>query len=283
MKQIPFFMTLVLFVFFSSTITLFAQNDENTLAAEHKAISGVIKDFTKSFSEISETGDKESVLQYFEEQFTSDLTFVRIGSTVRNSSGNYERLSAQLENLINSKDMKITYDIQEISKYALKGTIAVVPFVTNFEVKQGDEVVMKGSQLFTFTLRKSEDKWRVVHYTVTEIEDQRNKGACICELFEEQSRNINLVSKITFPSGSDYKTEFDEFTFKKVDAGTMILLRTGKTTHYLLDNNKMVHVLDANDKPIQELGKAENSSEAVLLILQTHIYNSNCLRILRRK
>lgn len=281
MKKLSFLV--VLFLFFGSTLTLLAQDDTNDLAAEHKAISEMIKSFTTAFSEISTTGDKESVLKHFDPKFTSDLTFVRIGNIVRNSSGDYERLSAQLENLINSKDMKITYDIQEISKYALKGTIAVVPFVTNFEVKQGDNVLMTGSQLFTFTLRKKAEKWQVVHYTVTEIEDQRNKGACLCELFEEQGRNIDMVSKIIFPSGSDYTTAFDEFAFRKVEAGTMILLRTGKNTHYLLDKNKMVHVLDADNKPIKELGKAENNSEAVLLILQSDLYDSNCVRILRRK
>ncbi|MCC5945537.1 MAG: hypothetical protein JJT94_11435 [Bernardetiaceae bacterium] len=283
MKQNNFLIALGLIILLNSPFVLFAQEDEKALEAERKAISEVVRGFTKAFSEVSETGDKTSVLKYFDPNFTSDLTYVRIGDVVRNTSGNYERLNAQLENLINSKDMKVTYEIQEITKHSIKSTIAVVPFINNFEVRQGDDLLMVGSQIFTFTMRKTGGEWRVVHYAVTEIEDQRHKGACICELFEEQKRNVDMVSKTTFPSGSDYKTELDEFAFRRVENGTLILLRTGKNTYYLWDRNKVVHVLDENEKPVKELGKAKDSSEAVLLILQGHIYADNCLRIVRKR
>ena len=116
----------------------------------------------------------------------------------------------------------------------------------------------------------------IVHYSIVQIEDEKLKGTCVCELFVGEGDDAEVVSKTTVPSGRSYSSKFDNFVFRTTESGDWII-KSPTRTFKRLASGQLVEMTADGDT--EELGIPQNKKETVLMILSEGLYKDSCARI----
>ncbi|MGF1532513.1 MAG: YybH family protein [Bernardetiaceae bacterium] len=250
---------------------------------DEKAVRGVIEAFAKAYSALSETKDKNAVLQFFDKRMIGNMSFIRIGGRVNVVENNYEKFEAHLGSLISSDGLMIQHKVSDVFHVSLTGEVAAISYQNEFEVTKGKDILRKGSQLVTITQRKFRDgQWRIILYNVTEIEDEKLKGDCLCELFESTDRGIDYVSKVIVPGGTSYNTTLDNFMFRLTTERNTII-KTGNE-FFLWQNNDGgdIFTYDVDNKTQGEKIGSDKEKRDVVLQILNHLYADKCTRLITR-
>ena len=117
--------------------------------------------------------------------------------------------------------------------------------------------------------------WKIVHYAILQIEDEKLKGTCLCEIFlEEGDGDGEVVTKTTIPAGRSYSKKFNNFEFRTTEAEWVI--REGENSFKRRRNGELVQLKGEEEI---KLGIASSKKEAVLIILQKQLYPDSCARL----
>lgn len=244
-----------------------------------------VRDFIESYAEIPETKDKAAVLKYLSPQSQSTIFYFSIADHVRLQTSDFEGFEKYLEKLMHSREMNVTYALQEIIRNDVNGDVAVVTAVINYELTQTDGFHTKGSETVTFAWKKIAGTWQIVYFTVMGIEDEKLRGTCLCEVFS--SGDDQYLVRTTMPNGRSYDDSFNEFETKEV--GRDITIHAKEHSWYTFSSTGDVWRLDSNQSAIdkidenRDLGMAKDIKAAILLIIQKDLFADKCTRIKIRK
>ncbi|MEM6299518.1 MAG: hypothetical protein AAF740_12590 [Bacteroidota bacterium] len=278
MKINPIFLSIAFMLFVGK---LYAQDEvDQQRLKDEAAVERIVKDFAREYSDLGQSKDKKKVLQFFNTHMVSNMNFIRIGGRVNVSESNYEKLEDHLEGLLTS-ELLVSHKVDQVFHISIKGDIGVISYQNNFEVTKDGDVLSKGSQLVTITQRKFNDEWKIIVYNVTEIEDAKLKGNCLCELFESTDAGIDYVSKVIIPGGTSYKKQLENFQFRPFDGQTII--KTGDLYFAWMkgqSNDIFTYDLDKEEKGVK-IGESADKKTVVLKILES-IHAESCTKLVTR-
>ncbi len=227
-----------------------------------KTLEKLTRDFATAYHKVTTTKDKNSVLKYLDPKLTSLLINTNILDKVSNLRSDYNGFDQYLTQIISTEGMKINYVVKDISRSYVSGNTGVVVYSVAFENIRDKEIWVKGNETVTMVFRKTDDDWKVIHYTVVGFEDEKFKGPCFCELF---ASTANFVAKTTIPQGKGYSTENLMFSFTIMDNKQFILL---DQRPFLWESNGNVWEMSDKNEPKRKLGVASERPEAVYTIVK---------------
>lgn len=245
----------------------FAQAQKND---ETKVLEVQLKSFAKDYSDITKTKDVNKVLGYMSPKLTSTIVYTSIRDRISYSESDYDGFAAHLRQLISTPAMKVNYKIKKILSSQISGNSGIVTYLVNFENMRNGEIWAKGNETVSMMFRKTKNKWLMVHYTVIGIEDEKFKGACLCELFASSD---NIAAKTTIPQGDRYTTEVKTFNFAEKDNSVTSIMFENDV--YAWTSNGEVWLLDSGGGTVEKVGMANKKPEAVVQIIK-YKYKKNC-------
>lgn len=252
---------------------LYAQPAE---VKDDKAIRGIIMDFAKSYSAITESRNKATVLRYFHKNMTSNMFYFGINGRSRVDNSNYEGFERYLDKILRSDQLTIKYEVQNILRGISDEDVATYTYDVNFEIKEADGIWVRGNETVSMAFRKFGDEWKAVHFTVMGIEDEKLKGTCICEIFSTLDADGEVIVKTIVPSGKSYATHFADFKFKSREGNQLI--RVEDRTYQWIRSGSLSELDEAGEVAV-ELGKAIGKKDAILLIIQQSLYAESCAKL----
>lgn len=266
-----FFRFLPLFMIFSLLLMSqgVAQNDEAT----ERYIKDFLRRFAADYSNFPKTQDKHAVLSYFSPKATSNIFVFSISGKAEVLNSDIAGFSTFMDNVIRSGGYTIKYDVTDILDVSVTGPIATVAYMVDYEVKEEGGIWAKGKETVTMALRKVDTKWKIIHYTFMQVEDEQLRGSCVCELFTSDGSGI--IGKTTIPNGKGVSSEMDIYTFPVTGREQFVKVR-GNTYKR---KSSGVLVWQINDYEEEELGMANTKKEMIELIITKHLYKDNCTNL----
>lgn len=244
---------------------------------EEEMVKKQIMNFTQAFSEFVKKKDKNIVLKYMTPDASATITYVDLNNGVKSKYVNYEAFQKRLDEFINTGEIK-SYSNISIHRIKVNGNIAVANLSTNVSLSQEGQVMINGSQIVTFILKKINNIWKIYSYSLTETTDERHKGDCVCTIFKQGT--ANFASKLRVPAGSNYSDYIEVFSFQKEGSNTVILV--GDKSYKWVEGTNVYEQNEVGENS-SALGKARTPEEAVILILQKSMYKENCIDIVLKK
>lgn len=251
------FILLFPILFLNSVVTADPQEDK-------AALEKLILSSTKAMSDYNKTKNKSAVLKHFHEKMLIDFTYISISGKVRNERIDFNEFAAHLDEISHGK-MGFTHDV-EIMRTYITGGIGVVSLTEDYEIKYNNEILNKGSQLITTTAKKFGTQWKIIRMTVIEVENEKLKGTCLCELFTgKENQGGDLIAKVTSPGGKSYNSDMFNFSFKKENKVKTIVKMEDVT--YAWENSFAIWTTDADGNKIKQIGQGASESEVVKLLV----------------
>ncbi|MCC5931214.1 MAG: hypothetical protein JJU28_18340 [Cyclobacteriaceae bacterium] len=260
----------LLFCLIFNTFNVNAQN-------ERAEVEKVVRDFAKAYENVTKSKDKESVLKFV----SRDLFSTIVNSNVIDNFGliqsSYSDFEKYITHLATTDGMAIKYNIDKVLKTHVRGRTGVVVCDISVQVSDGKTIWSRGSEATVFTLKKFNDGWKILHFSVTSLEEELNKGTCLCEMFVAKTGDI--VSKSIVPAGTSYSHKLDNFEIRH---------RGGPNFNIAVGENRYEWVRDGEIRKIESggsstvIGKAIDEHQAVLTILLQDLYKKECTEFRRK-
>lgn len=254
MKKIVILLFPILFL-----VSIVAADPED----DKEALEKLILSSTKAMSDYNKTKNKSEVLKYFHNKMLIDFTYISISGKVRNERIDFNEFAAHLDEISHGK-MGFTHDVEIMRTYITSG-IGVVNLTEDYEIKYNNEILNKGSQLITTTAKKFGTQWKIIRMTVIEVENEKLKGTCLCELFTGKGNQGDFVAKVTSPGGKSYNSDMFNFSFTKENRVKTIVKMEDVT--YTWENSFAIWTTDADGNKIKQIGQGASESEIVKLLV----------------
>jgi ketosteroid isomerase-like protein len=255
----------------------FAQEDEK------QKIKDLVKSFAKAYEGITDANDSETVLKYVSLNLRSTNVAANLMGKVNIDLANYENFRDYLDKIRGADGLKIDYKVKDIVNVEVRGNVASATYLVEYTFKKDGSVWNKGDETVSMVFVKEENQWKIVFFNFIGIEDERNRGACLCELFIASTGNY--VAKTTVPAGKSYSTTLNNFEFKN-DADGRIIKIEGKVYEWTKDNNIRLKggvTTRDNKTPENLVTDAKTAEDAVKGILSKIIYKDNCTEFAYRR
>lgn len=258
-----------------------SQKDKKTESNEPKMLEKITKEYIRAYDKVTQTKDKNSVLKYLDKKLSSVLINTSIRDKVSYLRSNYGGFEAYLAKIIATPKMKINYKLTDISKSYVGGSSGLVVYSVKYENIRDGKIWVKGKETVSLVFRKIENDWKIIHYTVIGFENEKFKGACLCELF---AGNNSFVAKTAIPQGKGYFTESLSFSFSVAEGNKQKIMlqrevypgqkiESGQQTYpvekaYFWEANGEIWDIDEKEKPKRKLGVTSQKTEAVYIIVK---------------
>ncbi|MEM7657921.1 MAG: hypothetical protein AAF399_17480 [Bacteroidota bacterium] len=252
----------------------FAQDEKAT----QTELEAFLDNFAKDYANLPKSKNIQSLLKYFDEKAKSNIFSFGISGQSRVSNSDIPGFESYLKSIIRASEINLTYDIQDIYHTYTTSTFASLSYSLNYETKETNGIWVKGVETVMMALEKSNDQWKIVHYSIIQVEDEKLKGTCLCEIFLTEEADGEVVTKTTIPDGRSYSKKFNNFEFKTIEGEWLI--RAGDDSFKRRANGEMVML---NGEEETKLGIANSRREAVLIILKERIYADSCARLQTKK
>ncbi|MDX2245175.1 MAG: nuclear transport factor 2 family protein [Bacteroidia bacterium] len=264
-----YYLALMAVMFLLKPTYLQAQTDVET----EKLIISQLRAFAEAYVNLPNSKNKANVLRYFSKDATSNIFVFNISGLSRVQNGDYNGFDAYLDNLIRTQGITIGYEIGDRIDVEVSGNVATLVYRVNYETKIPDGIWVKGRELVTMALEKKAEEWKIVHYTFMQVEDEKLKGTCLCELFTSDGEDAEVVAKTTVPSGRSYTTKFDNMEFRTTGSDQMIKVQ--EKYFKRAGTGKLLAIKDGEEV---EIGISNSKRETVLLVIEA-LYKDSCARI----
>lgn len=265
---------LVVFLLLGFGISTSVQAQETN--TDEAALRATLTSFLDAYQSLTTTKNKQAVLQHFHPEATSNIYVFNISGKSRVLNSNARGFSAYMDNLLRSPNIQNTYEMEGEPMIFQNGDVATITYKVNYEIKEEDGIWVKGNEVVTLSMERDGGHWLIVHYSIVQIEDEKLKGTCVCELFVGEGDDAEVVSKTTVPSGRSYSSKFDNFVFRTTESGDWVI-KSPTRTFKRLATGQLVEMTADGDT--EELGIPQNKKETVLMILSEGIYKDSCARI----
>ncbi|WP_291726054.1 nuclear transport factor 2 family protein [Bernardetia sp.] len=275
--------------------TLYAQkgkiSEEEKQKARDKAAEVIIKknlmEFAAAYSKLGETKDVKAVMQHMAKDVTSTLVTFNISDRGSVLNSDYEGFYSYLTKIVRTDGLKINYDVTEILRNDVRGSIGIIVYLVEYEITKNKEIWSKGTETVSMVFRndKRTGEWKIAHYSVIGTEDERIKGVCSCELYKSSTgiNSGNYLVKTIVPSGKNYSTMVSnfEFVYENPDGkGGKRTVRVGDNMYSWTQTGDIFRLADDGTQG-DLVAKSHPNDEvlAIMSILKYDIYSENCTNI----
>ncbi len=277
MNQVRIVFMMVMLLFFN---VLQAQPSKSK--ADEEALKKTLYGFAKAYSALPDSKKKQDVLVHIADNLTSTNITARINGSISTDNGDFAMFSSYLNKVVQTENFKIIYDVKDIIKTQVRGTNAVMVYEVYYEFAKDGSVWSKGTETVSMLFHKYGNKWKIQHFTFFNIEDQKFKGACLCEVFSAPTGDY--VAKTTVPAGKSYMTSLTNYVFKgdpQLDRQITVdnYKFTWKSNGELIAESAAPEGTTLEDK---NLGNAMTKDEAVMLILEQFLFKNNCSKFIKK-
>jgi ketosteroid isomerase-like protein len=284
-------LTLILVSFFSLLVSFaYAQKpvkkpvpptaSKTAVSPEAAALKLQFNEFIEAYAGIEKNKDASKVLKHVSPDVISTLVSFDLTGKMNILYSDYKGFAGYLDKLMTTENLAVNYNLDNIDKIYISGNIAVVVYGVAYENKRGGEIWSKGYENVSLTYKKIAGEWKIVQYIVTQIEDEKTKVSCICELTVENGGQ-DFVMKTTIPSGRSYVTELNPIGFMFPNDAKMIVI--GEKYYKWLpsgDINYMEEPVGESTKitetKIATVTDQNDRQKAVEIILTQHYYKTIC-------
>ena len=187
-----------------------------------------IRDYAKTYENITKSRDKQSVLNYVSKDLFSTIIKSNVVDDFGLIQSSYADFDAYLGQLLNADGMVVEYKVKEILRSIIRGKTGVVLCEIAVQVSSKGEIWNKGIELTTFTLKKFNDGWKIMSFNVVGLEEEQNKGTCLIETFKASSGSYMI--KTIVPMGDNYETNFNNFEFNP-GSGVVFIRLDGENSY----------------------------------------------------
>ena len=258
-----------------------AQKVEDAKKPENEAeLRKQFGEFIDAYSNLEANKDKFAVLKHMSKDVQSTIIFFYVGGRASTVVGDYAGFSAFMDKIINTQGLEIKYEVTKIPRIYVSGERGVVVYVVEYDVQKNGTSWSRGNETVTLTYKKLEGEWKILQYSIINIEDEKLRGACICELYGDGTGDY--VAKTTIPSGRTYDTDLNTFEFTKL--GDERIVKTAKNA-YRWDKDGSIFLRENALPGVQakevKLGISDtyNKKDVLTMILKKHIYVETCTEI----
>ncbi|MEZ4828825.1 MAG: nuclear transport factor 2 family protein [Bacteroidia bacterium] len=264
-----FYLTLMACMIALAPARISAQSDAET----EKMLANQLRAFVNAYTNLPNSKNKANVLKYFSKDATSNIFVFNISGLSRVTNGDYNGFEAYLDNLLRTPGITLGYEIADLLDVEVSGNVATLVYRVNYETKIPDGIWVKGKELVSMAMEKKGDEWKIVHYTFMQVEDEKLKGTCLCELFTADGEDGEVVAKTVVPSGRSYSTKFDNMEFRTTGSDQMIKVQD--KYYKRAGTGKLLLI---NDGEEVEVGVSNSKRETVIMIIE-NLYKDSCARI----
>lgn len=278
MKQLTF---LLLAAFLSTS--LFAQEAIQEANASNPGGNKAIVSVTYLFYETVEKvmnvkdGNTEPIMRMIDKDFISTRHIIDVDGRQTKSQINLNEYRNQLSAQMSISGLSVSSKIESVNFVKTYESFATISFTLLVTATINGESAIKFRSLVTNYLRKDESgNWRIFESNGVNVYKDQEIGLCPCSITKTSKDESQYGVKVLYPSGSTFNSENLQFTFKKADTKTLILV--GKNA-YTIEGNTLVCINENGKAVNKKLGSANASSrvEAINLILSQHLYTGKCL------
>ncbi|MCS6967496.1 MAG: hypothetical protein RMJ44_03640 [Cytophagales bacterium] len=242
--------------------------------------------FVDSYSKFIQTKDKASVLRFVHEKVSSSLFNASVSGKYRNFTSDYQGLDEHLNRIAKDENFNYVYKLTGIVAEHSSDEFGSVVYTADYQTERDGAVWEKGSEQVTLVFKKFNDGWKIIYYNSVNIENEKLRGDCSCEIFE--SKPGNFVTKTLLPSGRDYTEDLQNFEFLQKPEGRII--RAGNQVYNWSEEGEISYIPQQSGKPttvspttIKLSTPVAEKEQAVILILREVNYKENCANIKVRK
>ncbi|TAF31389.1 MAG: hypothetical protein EAZ57_11745 [Cytophagales bacterium] len=270
--------TLLFLVFSATAIAQTAKTGVTAPNPEEEKIKTTIKEFAAAYSSIHTTKDRAAVMKHVSKEVSSTLIDYDIRDRVRVMQSNYDGFNSYLERVIKDS-MTTNYVISSFLRTVVKDNFGVAVCIADYNTTKDKAIWSKGTETVTFSLHKVDNVWKIINYAVVDIEDIKQRGSCVCELFKS---NIDAtvghyVVKTTVPSGKAYTTTMTNFEFAKNPSNRLITV--DNVVFKWLPNGELWLLKDGKTEAgATKIGKAhpEDEFDVIMTLIKSHLFVGNC-------
>ncbi len=251
------------------------QAQDKQLSEDEVLLKKIVEDFAEAYATVGQSKDGMSVLKYMHPRVSATLVSSNVNENVKVVESDYKGFTEYLKGVVRTEGVKIDYEITDFLRIYARGTIGVVAYVVEYTNKKDGEVWAKGNEMVTLTFKKIDDSWKIIHYTVLGIEDEKNRGACLCEIFAGNANDY--VVKTTVPAGRTYETSLNNFEFRSAPRNSSFVT-VGDKKYRWLANGELWRT-DAQGNQTTKLGRAVKHDEVILFVIRQDLFADNCAGI----
>jgi hypothetical protein len=237
-------------------------------------------EFINAYSNLETTKDKFAVLKHMAKEVQSTIVFFYVGGRANTIVGDYAGFSSFMDKIINTQGLVIKYEVTRVPRVYVSGEQGVVVYIVEYDVQKNGSSWSKGNETVTLTYKKLHGEWKILQYSIVNIEDEKLRGACLCELYGDGTGDY--VAKTTIPNGRTYDTDLNTFEFTKL--GDDRIIKSGKNV-YRWDKDGSIFLRENALPGVQakeiKVGQADtfNKQDVISLILRKHVYAETCTDI----
>ncbi|GAB4406777.1 MAG: hypothetical protein OHK0039_08740 [Bacteroidia bacterium] len=265
------------FIAWVPVVSLAQQVDAARNDALKRELTQFINGFADSYVNLPKSKNKQSVLKHFSPEAVYAIYSYNIAGKARLQNQTVKEFEIYLDELVRSSNVSLGYDLQDINITYVSPSLATVVYTVKYETKEENGIWVKGDETVSLSLVKRGESWAIVYFTIIQVEDEKLKGNCLCELFIPEVDDGDVVVKTIIPSGRSYATRFDNLEFRTVDGDWLI--RSGAVAYKRLKTGE-VFAINGNEEVA--IGVASSKRDAVLSIIQ-HTYKDSCARLQTKK
>lgn len=275
----------LVFLFFAGPLQVFGQGKPAAKApatpkkpTEEDVIKKIVSDFAKAYEGITTTSDINTVLSFASPKLRSTNISSDVSGKLSLLNGTYKDFSDYLEKMRLSDGLEISYKITSIPSVTVRQNIATAVYLVDYEFKQDGSLWSRGSETVLMTFEKIEEEWKIVFFNFMGVEDEKLKGACLCELYV--AKTGNYVAKTTVPAGKSYNTSLNTFEFRAGSGTDRIIKVEGLVYIWNGVGDIYLESTGADSRSAaspQIIGSAiGNRDDAVTTIIQKSLFRDNC-------
>lgn len=268
--------SMMVFAMFMVLAPCVKAQDNDEKSAIRKELETFIRSFEKDYVNFPKNRDKEALFKYFSPEVTSNIFVFNISGKSRVTNSSLKGFDAYLSSLLRSPKVDLKYSVQNIAYTHLAEQTATLVYTVDYETKEEKGIWVKGKETVSMALEKEEGDWKIVHYGILQVEDEKLKGTCLCELFVAEGEDGEVISKTTIPVGRTYSTKFDNFEFR--NTGKDQLIKVEDVIFKRSSSGELFVVELQSDKEVS-VGVTGSKKETVLTILRDYLYKDTCTRL----
>lgn len=264
-------------LFLLTSSTLFAQSSNQDEVSDLK---GFINNLYENYFSNPETSISEAEFAaLFDKSFKGTEVEVDVRGEVSIINTDMGAMIAVYKGFKNSKGNNIRFSVNDFHRVSVKGKTGVASMDLGFELFKDGELISKGEQAVSMTLRRFQDSWKITFINRLFVESEKYVGNCVCELLSGSnsgsSQDGKYATYLTMPDGDEYIETNDRFTISSKGEQRTIVRNGDDFYDWNVKNGNIV-------KNGETIGNAKVASTAIKNILK-YVNSDRCQRITNKK
>jgi len=238
--------------------------------AQNKPVENLFRSYIEEINNLNKAKKIKRVTRLISKEVSINQTIVGMDGKTISSSLDFPTFTAGLKGLISAHDLMPNLTIDEISNVSQGDERGTLTALVSMNLSSNGKLLDKSFFLVNIVAAKFEnnDNWQIIYLSNVQKVEERNAGNCICYIYKREDR---YASEVIYPSGFEYKQNFDSFVVKGDRSPRTIT--TGDEQYLWTSGGNIQSFSGTNTTTI---GSAKTIDEAIFFFLGKK-YKDHCL------